>query len=138
MKRASTVVICIAIIASAVVVAVASTASLSASKPSYEWILADPNNGQLAAYETATGVLTVASVRTTNGCPTAFLVPERKPFLYDLKIRTATGPILCTQIVRDELIAFYEASKTGVVQIKTASGTVTSVVQKPSTGAPSP
>jgi len=112
--------------------------SVAAVAATYKWTFTNPNDGQVAAYRVSSGILTVASVRTISGCQTPFLVPERTPFLYDLKIRTATGPIFCTQIVKDQLVAFYEAGKASSIHVKTLSGTVSVQVHEASMRPPSP
>jgi hypothetical protein len=50
-------------------------ATSQAADPSYRWTFADPI-GAPAAYRLPSGTITVASVRTTNGCQTPFLVPR--------------------------------------------------------------
>jgi hypothetical protein len=110
----------------------------SAVALSYKWQFTNPNSGQLAAYRVNGGILVAASVHTTNGCQTPFLVPERMPFLYDLKIRTTTGPIFCTQIVQDRLVSFYDVGKASIVHIKTAAGSTAVSVQRPPSRPPLP
>jgi hypothetical protein len=110
-----------------------------ADDPKYKWTLTDPNGGQLNAYRVGTGIVTVASVHTVNGCQTPYLVPARKmPFLYDLKIRTLMGPILCTNIVKDRLVPTYERGAASVVHVRTLSGMVILKVEAIPTTPPSP
>jgi hypothetical protein len=104
----------------------------------YRWQLTNPNGGQLSSYRSGGGVLVVASVHTTNGCQTPFLVPERTPFFYDLKIRILTGPIFCSQIVQDRLVAFYEIGTTSSVRVKTASGVIAVPARVPPSRPPLP
>ncbi len=116
---------------------IAVTLLASASATTYKWSLTNPNKGQLNAYQVTSGVITVASIHLTTGCQTPFLVPERMKFFYDLKIRTAIG-VSCTQVVRDELVSFYEIGKASNVHVKTTDGAVSVAVHLPPTTPPTP
>jgi hypothetical protein len=101
----------------------------------YEWTAADPIGSQIAPFHAGTGVITVASVQLANGCQTPFLVAQKTPFHYDLKIRTDITA-MCVMVIKDELVSFYEPGSASAVHVETATGEVTVPVQPAQTRGP--
>jgi hypothetical protein len=106
-------------------------ASLNASPSgafTYSWKPANPS--ALVAYQVGKGVITIASANLLT-CQKSVLNAEATPFVYDYKVGSPSGGVLCLAQSAAQIAAYYKPGSPSTVTVNTKSGAVTVTVVAP-------